>query len=108
MRECTSEQHKHPPEQEDKEAADSLVVGRSVYNKANGIVPADVDEDSRQSIPPGFDENIGKDKSCGLYMVSAVTNDGKRWLAKAYCSICKSLRAAHALRTEHVGARTWA
>lgn len=41
-----------------------LIVGRGVLNETNGIVPAEVNNNSHQCVPDCFDEDVGDDVSC--------------------------------------------
>jgi hypothetical protein len=61
VRESTGEEHEHPKVQEDKEASDGLIVGSSVADEADGVVPGEVDEDSHEGIPSCFNEDVGQD-----------------------------------------------
>jgi hypothetical protein len=64
VRESAGEEHEHPKVQKDKEASDGLVVGGSVTHEADGVVPSEVDENSHEGVPSGFDDDVGQDVCC--------------------------------------------
>lgn len=58
MGECADKQHKHPHEEEHKEPANVLVIGRHVLSETDRIEPAEVDQDSHKGTPENFDEYV--------------------------------------------------